>query len=87
MQVHIIPALPRWGVVITGGIDAARDAVAHWVGSRPLHNPVLHNPVLNGYGAVHTDVWATEEQLQAWFRAGSVWPRPPGTLTFYLRKS
>ena len=87
MQVYTIPPLHRYGVIVTGGVEVAREAVSRWIDP---HHP-MRNVVVNGYGAVHADVFCDDpERLSVWFDASHARGEDglllPGSLAFYLEK-
>jgi hypothetical protein len=68
----------RFRVIVAGGIDASRNALAEHVSP---HRP-LGEVAVDGYGAVHATVYADEAELAAWF-ASCHDTSVPGTLLFY----
>lgn len=67
----------RFRIVVAGGVEAARAAVCRWTGSRPMFDVSV-----NGYGAVHATVWATQSELELWWNSCHDNSKP-GTLCFY----
>ena len=54
-------------------------------GERGIHRP-LRNVSMNGYGAIHAELYTDRATLSQWMRETASDPdeRRPGTLTFYL---